>query len=437
MSLVALLGTAAVLLIFEIPVAFALLGGSIGYLFIDFFTGTGIPVSLTILARRMSPGLDSFPLLAMPLFILAGNLMNRSGIAESIFRFATSVFGHIRGGLAHVNITASIVFAGMSGVAQADAAGLGTIEIEQMMKKGYQAPFSAAVTAASSIIGPIIPPSVIMVLYAVLAQVSLGELFLAGVLPGILMGALLMILVYWMSVTGRAHTPVEKASSFSEIISAFIYAIPALIAPVILVFGILFGFATPTELGAVTVLYAVILGAVNRKLTLKAVQEAALDSLVTFGVLIFIMAAAFPIGWIIAANNLPIAIANFILSISTNKFVVLGMINIMLLVVGCFLETNAILFISVPALMPLIQMLGVDPVHFGVILVLNLLIGAITPPFGIILFIMMDIAKISFRSLLKEMKFFYVPLGIALLIITFVPDFVLFLPRVVAKAFGG
>ncbi|WP_321991038.1 TRAP transporter large permease [Marispirochaeta aestuarii] len=437
MSLIVLLLTAAILLIFEFPVAFSLMGASIGYLAVDFFTGQGIPVSLTILARRMSPGLDSFPLLAMPLFILAGNLMNRSGIAESIFKFATSLFGHIRGGLAHVNIAASIVFAGMSGVAQADAAGLGTIEIEQMMKKGYKAPFAAAVTASSSIIGPIIPPSVIMVLYAVLAQVSLGELFLAGILPGILMGVLLMLLVYWMSLTNRADTPVEPASTLKEIFLSFVMALPALLAPMILVFGILFGFATPTELGAIAVFYAVVLGVINKRLGLKEIKEASLDSLVTFGVLIFIMAAAFPIGWIIAANNLPMHIANFILSISTNKIVVLILINMMLLIVGCFLETNAILFISVPALLPLIQMLGVDPVHFGVILVLNLLIGAITPPFGIILFIMMDIAKISFRSLLKEMRYFYVPLGISLLIITFVPDFVLFLPRVVAQAFGG
>lgn len=437
MSLTTLLLTAAFLLIFQFPVAFSLLGGAIGYLIVDYFTGAGIPVSLTILARRMSPGLDSFPLLAMPLFILAGNLMNKSGIAESIFKFATSLFGHIRGGLAHVNIAASIVFAGMSGVAQADAAGLGTIEIEQMLKKGYTAPFSAAVTASSSIIGPIIPPSVIMVLYAVLAQVSLGELFLAGVLPGLLMGGLLMILVYWMSATGRAVTPVMPAATLKEILISFVQAIPALIAPIILVFGILFGYATPTELGAITVFYAVVLGVINRKLHLREIKQAALESLVTFGVLIFIMAAAFPIGWIIAANNLPIVIAEFILSLSTNKIVVLALINIMLLVVGCFLETNAILFISVPALLPLIHMLGIDPVHFGVILVLNLLIGAITPPFGIILFIMMDIAKISFRSLLKEMRYFYVPLIIALIIITFVPDFVLFLPRLVARSFGG
>ncbi len=437
MSLTALILVAAFLLIFEFPVAFSLLGGSIGYLIVDYFSGAGIPVSLTILARRMAPGLDSFPLLAMPLFILAGNLMNKSGIAESIFKFATALFGHIRGGLAHVNIAASIVFAGMSGVAQADAAGLGTIEIEQMLKKGYEAPFSAAVTAASSIIGPIIPPSVIMVLYAVLAQVSLGELFLAGVLPGLLMGALMMIMVYWMSVTGRARTPVLPAATLKEIIESFVHAIPALIAPVMLVSGILFGFATPTELGAVTVFYAVILGFINKKLNLKEIKAAALESLITFGVLIFIMAAAFPIGWIIATNNLPVYIAEFVLSISSNKIVVLLMINIVLLIAGCFLETNAILFISVPAFLPLINMLGIDPVHFGLVLILNLLIGAITPPFGIILFIMLDIAKISFRSLLKEMVYFYIPLLIALLFITFVPDFVLFLPRLVEKTFGG
>ena len=436
MSLLVLVLVIAGLLIIEFPVAFSLIAGSIGYLVVDSFIGQGMPVSLSLLARRMAPGLDSFPLLAMPLFILAGNLMNRSGIAESIFKFATSIFGHVRGGLAHVNISASIVFAGMSGVAQADAAGLGTIEIKQMTKSGYEAPFSAAVTAASSIIGPIIPPSVIMVLYAVLAQVSLGDLFLAGVLPGILMGLLLMAMVYWMSLTGRASTPTMERNSLKQIAIAFYQAIPALVAPVLLVGGILFGLATPTELGAITVFYAITLGAIKRTLTIKDIKESAIDSLVTFGVLIFIMAAAFPIGWTIAVNNLPMMIADFVLSISTNKYVILLLLNVILLIVGCFLETNAILFISVPALLPLIQMVGIDPVHFGVILVLNLLIGAITPPFGIILFIMMDIAKVSFRSLLKEMKYFYIPLGIALLVITFWSDFVLFLPNLVSRFVG-
>jgi len=415
----------AALVIIEVPIAMALALSAIAYLLIE----QTVPLSLVV--QRMAPGLDSFPLLAIPLFILAGNLLNRAGIAARIFEFALALVGHIRGSLAHVNIVASMIFAGMSGVAQADAAGLGTIEVRAMRKEGFDPAFSAAVTAASAIIGPIIPPSVIMVIYAVMAQVSVADLFLAGILPGLVIGLLLMATVYVMALTGRIHAPVRKRADVPAIGRAFVRALPALVAPVLLVGGILGGVATPTELGAMTVIYAILLGFINRELSWQGVRRCFTETLVTSGVLVFIISAAVPFGWVIAVKNIPTQLAALMLSWTDSPYAILALINLLLLVVGCFLETTAILLIATPALLPLALGLGIDPVHFGLIMIFNLLIGATTPPFGVILFIMMDIAKISFGQMVRAMLPFYLPLGLALLIITYWPGLVLWLPRLI------
>jgi tripartite ATP-independent transporter DctM subunit len=333
--------------------------------------------------------------------------------------------------LAHVNIVASMIFAGMSGVAQADAAGLGTIEVRAMRKEGFDPAFSAAVTAASAIIGPIIPPSVIMVIYAVMAQVSVADLFLAGILPGLAIGLLLMATVYVMALTGRIHAPVRERAGAPAIGRAFVRALPALVAPLLLVGGILGGVATPTELGAMTVIYAILLGFINRELTWRGVWRCFAETLVTSGVLVFIISAAVPFGWVIAVKNIPTQLAALMLSWTDSPYAILALINVLLLVVGCFLETTAILLIATPALLPLALALGIDPVHFGLIMIFNLLIGATTPPFGVILFIMMDIAKISFGQMIRAMLPFYLPLGAALLIITYWPGLVLWLPRLI------
>jgi TRAP-type transport system large permease protein len=411
----------------EMPIAFALAGSAIGYLAI---AGA---VPLTVVVQRMAPGLDSFPLLAIPLFILAGNLLNSGGLATRIFDFATALFGHIRGSLAHVNIAASMIFAGMSGVAQADAAGLGTVEIDAMRKRGFDPGFSAAVTAASAIIGPIIPPSVIMVIYAVIAQVSVADLFLAGILPGLLIGALLMAQVYWMAVTGRVVAPVQPRATLPDVGRAFWRALPALLAPIILVAGLLSGAATPTELGAVTVIYAAAVGFAIGELTIRGALKAVTEAGLTAGVLVFIISAAVPFGWVVSVNNVPAQFADYMLSLTDNKWLILFAINLLLLLAGLVMETTAILLIAVPALLPLAAALQIDLVHFGLVMVLNLLIGATTPPFGVILFIMMDIAKISFGRMVRSMLPFYVPLGAALLVITYCPDLVLFLPRLFAN----
>jgi tripartite ATP-independent transporter DctM subunit len=411
------------LIALELPVAFALMAAALAFL--QFAS----PVPMSLVVQRMTSGIDSFPLLAIPLFVLAGNLLNVGGIAARIFEFAVALVGHLRGGLAQVNIFASLIFAGMSGVAQADAAGLGTVEIKAMKKEGFDPAFAAACSAASAIVGPIIPPSVIMVVYGVLAQVSIGDLFLAGIVPGFLIGALLMAMVYFLVATGRQYAPLQPKASMGRVGTSFVRAIPALMAPVILVVGLLSGIATPTELGAITVVYAVALGFAYRELTLAKLYKCVGETFVTSGVLVFIMAAAVPFGWAIAVNNVPANLSAWLLDLTTNKWLILAMINVLLLVVGCVMETTAILLIAVPTFLPLITQLGIDPVHFGLILILNLLIGATTPPFGVLLFIAQDIAQVSFAAVVRAILPFYLPLGIALIAITYWPDLSLWLPR--------
>jgi TRAP-type transport system large permease protein len=423
MTLGLLFGLFALLLIIEIPVAFALAFSSLGVIWHD------QAVPMTLVVQRMASGIESFPFLAIPLFILAGNLMNRAGIAARIYAFALSLMGHIRGSLAHVNVLASMIFAGMSGVAQADAAGIGTIEIKHMKEQGFDPAFSAAVSAASAVIGPIIPPSVIMVVYAVNAQASVGDLFLAGVIPGFVMGFALMAMIYWMAVTGRIVAPIQPRASLTEVRRTFIAAFPALLAPIILCGGIVIGIATPTELGALTVVYAIALGFWQRELTWTEIWDAAAETLVTYGVLVLIIAAAVPFGWVVAVTEAPQKLAELLFAISQNKWVILGIINVLLLIAGCFMETTAILLIATPTLLPLVKQLGVNEVHFGLMMIINLLIGALTPPFGVLLFITMDIAKVSFGAIVRAIMPFYLPLAVVLLLVTYWPGMVMFLPN--------
>lgn len=423
LSILTMFAVFGVLLLLEVPIAFALAGSALVYLIAN------PVVPLTIVVQRMAPGIDSFPLLAIPLFILAGQLLNTAGLADRIFRFAHALVGHIQGGLAHCNVVASMIFSAMSGVAQADAAGLGLIEIKAMRQRGFDPAFAAAVSASSAIIGPIIPPSVIMVVYGLLAQVSVADLFLAGILPGVLMGLTLMAMIYFLAATGRVVAPLEPPASRKELWDSFRGSLPALCAPVVLVGGLTFGVATPTELGAITVVYAVALGFWYGDLTWRQVFDAASETLVFYGVLVFIIAAAVPFGWLISFNQLPAKLADAVLGITRDPVVVLAVLNLLLLFLGCFMETTAILLICTPALLPIITAVGIDPVHFGIIMALNLMIGTITPPFGVILFILKDIAGVSFGALCRAVLPFYVPLAITLLIITYWPAMVLFIPR--------
>ncbi|MCL4768450.1 MAG: TRAP transporter large permease [Hyphomicrobiaceae bacterium] len=422
MGIAVLFGICFGLIALQLPIAFALITAALAY----FYTFSPLPPGIVV--QRMAPGLDSFPLLAIPLFLLAGNILNQGGIAARIFEFAAALVGHIRGGLAHVNVAASLIFAGMSGVAQADAAGLGTIEIRAMRREGFDPAFAAAVSAASAVVGPIIPPSVIMVIYGVLAQVSVGDLFLAGIIPGFAIGILLMITIWVLVQLRWVHAPEPEAPSWTRLKRAAKRAFLPMLAPILLTAGLLSGVATPTELGALVVVYAIALGFLFRDLTWAKLHRCLGDTLVASGVLVFIMSAAVPFGWIISINNVPASLAATILSWTDNPVFVLLLINLLLLLVGCIMETTAILLIAVPTFLPLITQLGIDPIQFGLIMILNLLIGATTPPFGVLLFIVQDIAQVSFFRLLKAFWPFYVPLIIALALITYVPGLSLWLP---------
>ncbi len=423
LSILLMFAVLGALMAIEVPIAFALAGSALFYLIVN------PSVPLTIVVQRMAPGIDSFPLLAVPLFILAGQLLNTAGIAERIFRFAHALVGHIRGGLAHCNVVASMIFSAMSGVAQADAAGLGLLEVKAMRERGFDPAFAAAVSAASSIIGPIIPPSVIMVIYGLLAQVSVADLFLAGILPGITMGLTMMGMIYFLAVTGRIVAPVEPRATFPELKESFLAGLPAFAAPIVLVGGLVLGIATPTELGAITVVYAIALGFWYGELTWRQVFDAATETLVFYGVLVFIISAAVPFGWLISFTKLPAELAQAVLAYTQNPVLILAIVNLLLLFLGCFMETTAILLIVTPTLLPIILAVGIDPVHFGIIMCLNLIIGAVTPPFGVILFIMKDIAQVSFGRLCRAILPFYIPLAFTLLVITYWPAFVLFVPQ--------
>ena len=427
MGVAALFAVCFGLIALELPIAFALMAAALAW----FFGFSPLPPGIVV--QRMAPGLDSFPLLAIPLFVLAGNVLNQGGIAARIFEFAAAAVGHVRGGLAQVNIAASMIFAGMSGVAQADAAGLGTVEIRAMRREGFDPAFAAACTAASAVVGPIIPPSVIMVIYGVLAQVSVGDLFLAGIVPGVLIGLLLMGTVWALVALGRVRAPEPRAMSLPRLGASFRRAFLPLLAPVLLTAGLLGGVATPTELGALTVVYATLLGFATGDLTTAKLARCLGDTVVTSGVLVFIMAAAVPFGWIISVNNIPAGLSALILSVTQEPALVLLIINLFLLVVGCFMETTAILLIAVPTFLPLVTQLGIDPVQFGLVMILNLLIGATTPPFGVLLFIVQDIARVSFGEVVRAFLPFYLPLLLALAVVTYVPGVSLWLPRM----FGG
>ncbi len=421
-----LFGGLFVLVFLGLPVAF-----SIGIITFGNLLIKGVP--LTIMVQRMTNGLDSFPFLAIPLFILAGNLMNQAGITDKIFSFALSLVGHIRGSLAHVNVVTSIIFAGVSGVAQADTAGLGVIEMKAMEKAGYDKAFSAAVTATSSIIGPIIPPSVIMAVFSVVAGISLGKLFVAGFIPGLIMGGSMMVLIYIYAITGRIKGEVYPRPPFKTIVKNFIGALPALVTPVILVVGMIAGAATPTELGAICVVYGILLAVYYRTFSIKMIMDVFSETLQMVGILVLVIAVAFPFSWLVATYNIPILLVNILEPFKHNVWLILLILNIVLLFLGMFMETTAILLIMVPLLFPLATSIGINEVHFGMIVIINLLIGAVTPPFGMCLYIVTDIAKVPFVQVVKASLPFLIPLMFTLFLVTYWPDMVVFLPNLLFK----
>lgn len=407
----------------EVPVAFSFIAGTVAYLIL----GQTFPI--TVVAGRLGPGLDSFPLLALPLFVFAGNLLGGSGIAKRIFSFANSSVGHIPGGLGHVNVLSSIVFAGMSGVAMADAAGLGKIEMEEMDRHGYPLAFSAAITAASATIGPIIPPSGQMVIIAVLANIALDKLFLAGFVPGLMLGGFLMITIYIMVKSGYVKVDVLPKEPFSVRFANFLQAAPALAIPVFLIVGLITGVATPTELGALTCLFAIILGFVYKDLTLTSFLECALESAKTTGILGMLLLVANPFTWLMGVGNVGLQLQAFMLDLTTNPIVFLLLANVVLLIAGMFMETTVVVLIAAPILFPIAASYGIDSIHFAMVVLINLLMGTLTPPFGSLLFVMMNQTKLTLAQMFKAVAPFYFPYLAFLVLITLVPPITTFVPR--------
>jgi tripartite ATP-independent transporter DctM subunit len=389
-------------------------------------------VPLKIVPQMMTAAVNSFPLMAIPFFLLAGNLMNISGVTHRIFNFAQTLVGHIPGGLGHVSVVASMIFAGMTGSAVAEAGGLGAVELQAMTKRGYDVDFSAGIIVSAATIGPIIPPSVIFVLYGVLAEVSIGALFLAGFIPGVLMGLALMIRVYL--ICRKKDYPISPRATFAEAWGAFKASVFALLTPVIIIGGMLSGIFTPTEAAVVAVLYALVLGVfVYRELTLKDIWTTLRITGVQTATVMIITATAVVLGWVLTRSQFSQTLTEFVLSISLNPQVILLLLNIFLLISGCFIEVIAALIIYTPVLIPLLKAVGIDLVHFGVVMTLNLMIGLLTPPFGMGLYVVQKIAQIPFERMVRAAAPFILPLIIVLFLTTYMPELCLFLPRLVMK----
>lgn len=414
------------MLVMGVPVAIALSASSLIYILL---AGT---VPDVVVLHRMVNGVDSFPLLAIPFFILAGNLMNSAGITNRIFDFAKACVGWARGGLGHVNIGASVIFAGMSGAAVADAGGLGTIEIKAMRDAGYDDEFAVGVTAASSTIGPIIPPSLPIVIYGVMANASIGQLFAAGFIPGLMMAVALAIMVFWYS--HKRGYPRDSAFSIRRLLMSFFYAIPSLMTPVIIIGGILFGLFTPTEAAIAAVFYALLLGVlVYRTLGWRRIVRVTMDTVETTAIILLIVAGASIFSWILTSTRATEHFADIVLHVTENPILILLLINLILIVVGCFMETIAAITILVPVLLPVVEKLGIDPVHFGVVMVLNLMIGLLTPPVGMVLYVLSRVSGVSFERCVAATAPFLIPLVTVLLLITFIPQLSLWLPTLIYR----
>ena len=406
-----------------LPIGHAMIGGSVLYLFM-----AGLDMGTA--AEQLLNGMySSFVLLAIPLFVLAAEFMTIGSITERLLNFCNAIVGRFRGGLAHVNVVQSIIFAGMSGSALADAASSGKLMQRMMTQDGkYPASFAAALTAVSSVIGPIIPPSIPMVIYALVSDTSIGYLFLGGVIPGLLIGIAQML--YISSAARRRNFPVEKAVPLRDIPRITWDAFPALMMPVILFGCIYSGITTPTEAAALAAAYALLVSAIlYRAVTWRGVYNSLLTSArvtISIGMLI---AAAMVFNYVITVENIPKTLAIMLKGYELTPFTFLLLANLILLVLGCFLEGTTILLIIVPVLLPTAQALGVDPVHFGVVAVVNIMIGLVTPPYGLLLFMMVKIADVPLRDMVREVMPFLGAMIAALALITFVPSLVLFLPR--------
>ncbi len=460
----ALLISFLVLMICGVPVALAMAGASLLYVML---TGT-VPDYVVI--HRMVNGIDSFPLLAVPFFIMAGNLMNSAGITNRIYNFALALVGWLKGGLGHVNVIGSVIFAGMSGTAIADAAGLGTIEIKAMKDHGYSTEFSVGVTAASATLGPIIPPSLPFVIYAMFANVSVGQLFLAGIIPGVVMALLMMFTVAYFAhknnwgrdvafqwsrigkallelaivigfptaIWGATEMGTDPAPTFFATMALLLLAdryfrfnaVLPIMTPVLLIGGMTSGIFTATEGAIAACVWALFLGLIwYRTLNWKMLIKVSMDTIETTATVLLIVAAASIFGWLLTVTKVTDAVAAMVLAYTHNPAMFLLLANLLMLFVGCFLEPTAAITILVPILLPICHQLGIDPVHFGLVMVLNLMIGLLHPPMGMVLFVLARVAKLSLERTTMAILPWLVPLLASLILITYVPEISMWLPR--------
>ena len=403
-----------------VPVIFVLGFSSIVYLIIN-------DISLVIAAQKIYSGIDVFVLLSIPGFLLAGNLMSKGSMTDKIIAFSNAVVGHIRGGLGLANIVASMIFAGISGTAIADISSLGNVLIPGMKKEGYSAKFSVGVTASSSTIGPIIPPSLPMIIVGTLSGLSVGKLFIAGAVPGVLLGIGLLIVSYSISVQ-KSH-PKHKWVGFKKVGKEFFYAFWSLLMTFIILFGIVGGVFTPSEASVIAALYALVVGVViYKQLSLKKIFSSMLETVYTSTAILLLVGFANLFAWILTIEQIPTVITQFFLGITENKYILLILINVFLLFIGTFMETIAALLVFFPSLLQLATSVGVHPIHFAIIMILNLMIGLTTPPVGVCLFVGASIGKISLWEATKGVfPFFLVSIGI-LLLVTFIPVISLWLP---------
>ena len=421
----AVVGCSLVLLLaIGMPVAFAFVGTAFAYLVALW------NVPFIVLPQKMVTSIDSFPLMAVPFFVLVGLVMNTGGATDRIFRFARRLVGHIPGGLGHANVAANMIMAGMSGSAVADAAGLGQVIVKAMVDDDYDRPFIAALTASGSTIGPIIPPSIAMVVYGSIVGASVPRLLLGGLVPGVLMGLAMMAYVWY--IAKKRGYPRHPRATLREVGASLWETTPALLTPVILLGGMVTGIFTPTEAAAVAAAYAVLLTCwIQREMDLRSLVATFVETLVVVSVILIIIAAAGLVGWILNWQGVNELIGTFIFENVKSPALILLFINIFLLIVGCFIEANAALITLTPILFPIIVKAGIDPVHFGVMMVLNLMIGLITPPVGMSMYILCDIAKVSTLEFSREIWPFVIALVVVLILVTYFPALVLFVPDLV------
>ena len=378
--------------------------------------------------HKMVNGIDSYVFLAIPLFLLAGRLMNAGGITDRIFSFARVLVGHISGGLAHANVIAGIIFSWMSGSAVAAVGGLGEIELKAMKDNGFDTGFASSVIVASSVMGPIIPPSIPLIIYAAMTENSVGKLFIGGIIPGSLLALSLIVCIFLISK--KRKYPRDKAATGLEILEALKQAFLPLLMPVIMLGGIAIGIFTPTEAAAVAVLYALIISmTVYKTVKWKDLPEIFVETMVTTAVVTFIISMTAPFSFLLSIENTSTEVVSFIFSITQNKWVVLLLINFFLLFFGALIEAGVVLILFTPILYPLVISLGIDPIHFGVVMVFNLMIGVATPPVGVCLFVMSHISGLNVEILMVKIIPFLIPMILILLLITYWPELVLFLPE--------